>query len=488
MEQPTDDLGGTEPPASDPTFDGEQELDTAQLDNNLPEDTDDEPLPIDPTPVDPELASNKATGPTGEELSELPAGLLGEDESQGESADAADGKNDLPRQLAAFEQLLNYQVTPVLPDTEVLPSAPPLTAEEMGLTSDQSASLPAIDLAQMSQTELPPWIVRDRSLSTVVNLWNHLSGIPTIVNLDAMAAAGIDRNQLISLQQVKPQSAQAMGAALAAAAGCSLIPRDNAFWSIQPTLDQIRQVVPTQISLEGLVSAADQEWFSTTVTDLLPELDGQVRRQDNQLQFTAADEADPQLWFAWFRLVRLIANWQQLVTGKMSLESSSLNEQTLLQPWVDAASVVALDKSLSFVTIEAVPSGQLLSRCAEEAGLECWIDWANVGATGLQPSSRLSVVTRNRSFRRVLADYASQYSLVVSLLDERNIWLTSPLRYRSEARLYVVPAGGRTAEQWQQQLRLLTPIDANGNSLLRIIPSPDQKWMLLRCCPPALRF
>ena len=436
--------------------------------------------------------TERSSADGGGGISELPPSLGGgptPEENENNSLDESDQEDDnsLPKQLAAFEQLLNYQVIPVLPDTEVLPSEAPLTAEELGLVGDATATGPQLDLAELGKAELSPLIIRNRPLASVINFWNHLSGIPTVINLDALAAAGINRNQGISLQQIAPQTAKALGQSLAAAAGCRLVEGELPFWSIQPTIEQVQQVVPTEVSLAGLVGEADQAWFSSMLVELLPQMDAQTAWQGDKLVFANSAEADEGQWLAWFYVVRLIANWQLASTGSISLDSDKLDEQVLHHPLVDPTQITALDKRLNFVTMEAVPSGQLLSRCADEVGLQCWIDWANVGASGLQPNSRLAVVTMNREFRRVLADYASQYSLVVALLDEKNLWLTTPIRYRSEARLYVVPSGGRTPEQWQQQLRLLTPIDAGGNSLLRIIASPDQQWMFLRCCPPSLR-
>jgi hypothetical protein len=400
---------------------------------------------------------------------------------------------ELPRQLAAFEQLLNYQVIPVLPDTEVLPSAPPLTAEELGLQEgSSSAAAPpqptAIDVAQRGRVELPPVIIRDRPLASVVNFWTHLSGVPTIANLDALSAAGIDHNVNISLQQVTPQMARAMGQTLAASVNARLVERNNAYWSIQPTLEQVQQTLPQILNLEGLIQDADQEWLQQAILELLPDLEGKTELQGLSLVFTAAEDDEPESWFAWFNLVRLMANWQMAKTGALTIDAPALDERLLRESLTDPAKLAALDKRLAFFSTESLPSGQLLSRCADEVGLQCWIDWPNVGASGLTPSTQFSAVTLNREFRRVLADYAAQYTLVVAILDERNLWLTSPLRYRSEARLYIVPAGGRSVQQWQQELRLLTPIDFNGNSLLRIIATPDEQWMLVRCCPPALRF
>ncbi len=395
----------------------------------------------------------------------------------------------LPKQLADFAPLISYDLQYVVPDTPVIPSQAPLTAEELGVDPNASAAATSsVDMEQRMALQLPGLIIGSRSLSQAVNLWTHISGVPTVVNFDSLSAAGIDRNSKVRIQQVEPKRISELGAQLAQAIGGELTVQEDRFLSIGASVDAMRRSLPSAIPLSGFVDDENtaQVWLDGMMNELFPVLAGRWELVDFQLQVDkeAATFGGPELQ-QWFEVMRLFENWRELQGGA---KLSGLSPELLSQSLIDPQQLPALDFELSGAFPQSAPVGQALSRTCALAGLECWIDWANVSQTGLSPQSTYVVVTNKRPLRRVLGDYANNYSLAVALLDDHSLWLTSTVAYRKQSRIYVLDSAGKSVEQWQQQLRLLTPIDEAGVGKLAVLPTPDGRYVIVRCCRPSLRF
>jgi hypothetical protein len=76
----------------------------------------------------------------------------------------------------------------------------------------------------------------------------------------------------------------------------------------------------------------------------------------------------------------------------------------------------------------------------------------------------------------------------VAVEDERTLWLTTPQAYRQQSRLYVLQNDGSTPEQVQQQLKPLTPVTPGGVAKLDAFATPDNRFMIIRCCRPQIEF
>ena len=92
---------------------------------------------------------------------------------------------------------------------EVIQKAPP-TAEELGLTvGGDSKALPPVDVAAQLQLEISGFIMPDTTpFSSAVSAWVQLSGVPTGVDLDSFAAAGLDPYRTVGIKEANNQVAR----------------------------------------------------------------------------------------------------------------------------------------------------------------------------------------------------------------------------------------------------------------------------------------
>jgi len=396
----------------------------------------------------------------------------------------------LPKQLAAFAPMLNYEIQPQFPDAMEILSEAPVTAEDLGLTASAGLpEVPPVDLNVQAQLPISGLVIGALPASQFVSLWSNLSGIPTVVDLDTLAAAAIDRRQKLSLSLVQATTVGDIVPQLGQVLGLRADARENRFLQLAAPPEAMEQKLPNALTLENLVvDAAGEAWLRDALEQLFPTVDVEWRVVDGKLMRpTAADgtSLDP---LAWFAVVRVLEGWRMAAGHPSTLEQYT--PQQLSAALLSSSEVVGLDSQLKQVSAQAHPVAQILPRICQEAGLDAWIDWDKVGAVGLGPQSTALFVTTARPLRRALADYATEFSLVVAILDERSLWITSNQAYRSSPQCYVVPSDGRSAEEWKSQLRALTPAASGTGDVGRVvvIPTLDEKFMLVRCCRPVVSF
>ncbi len=396
---------------------------------------------------------------------------------------------DLPKRLKAFAPMLQYEIQPQFSDaTEILTEAP-VTAEDLGLTTTvDAAEIPAIDLAARSKVVVPAVVFGELPLSQFVSLWSNMSGIPTCVNFDSLAAAGIDRSQSLGLAMVQSATLGSLVERLGASIGLQAAARDNRYLELVAPDSEIEKKLPASLSLAGLVAPEAEAWLIESLPLLLPEHSLQWKIEDGKLLRPLTDSGKALDPLAWFSAVRLIEGWRQAAGLASTLPEY---EPSLLSARLVAPSDVAgLDFELQQVQPEARPLSQIIPRICREAGLQAWLDWPALASVGVGPQTTALVLTSQRPLRRALADYASEFSLVVAVLDEQTLWLTSNQAYRRTPHLYVIPSNGDDANQWKSRLRPLTPAATgeSGVGAVVTIATPDGSFILTRCCPMVVDF
>ncbi len=489
---PPDDAGPVTPNDSDPSeetgSEKDNEEDTAELADSMP------------AAADPELATalgnTDATSPTettGDALA-VPSSLAPTEETalpldgtaENPSPDPVQAARDaLPNPLKDFAAVLDYEGQPTLADVNVIPAEAPLTAEDLGMQiGARHDALPAVDWAAQSQVTIPGLIFsEDQSLDQAINLWNHVSGVPTVVDLDSLTAAGRDPKQFANMGTLMSRSVGDVAQALGDKLQLQVMPKENRYLELRASEQALAEQLPDSVSLKGLIEGPEQhEWLLAALARLLPGTEDAWTIQDSHLSYV---EGQIDL-MTWFRAVRLLDSWHAArSTGE---QLSNYPPEGLRNRFVDAGEIPDLDKEVSVISTQARPVGQVLSQVCRQAGFHCWIDWPRLGILGLGPGTTCLVVTHQRTLRQVLLEYADRYGLVVAFIDERTLWLTSPTDYRLQARLYVLESQGRTAEQWRPVLRPLTTVSESNVHKLDIIETPDKQHILVRCCRPRLSF
>ncbi|MEZ6151613.1 MAG: hypothetical protein R3C09_16005 [Pirellulaceae bacterium] len=476
------------PPAAEP------------LDAASPADDLDQPVTDDKTAIDNAEATEPPDAQPNEMTTSEPNAPASDVSSTADSTDdsnAANGEEpkpaeatlELPKRLQALGQVLQYEIQPQFSDaTEILTEAP-VTAEDLGLTSTVAAvEMPAIDLAAQSKITVPALVIGELPLSQFVSLWSNLSGIPTAVNFDSLAAAGMDRNQNLSLAMVQSATLGSLVEQIGTPLGLQAVPHDNRFLELVAPDSEIESKLSEAISLAGLVAPDAEAWLIESMPQLFPTHSLAWKIEGGKLLRPQTDSGEALEPLAWFTVVRLLEGWRQAAGLAPTLPEY---EPALLSAGLTAPSDVAgLDFVLQQVQPEARPLAQVIPRICREAGVHAWIDWPAVASIGVGPQTTGLVLTSQRPLRRALADYASEFSLVVAVLDKQTLWLTSNQAYRRSPQLYVIPAGGDSADEWKSRLRPLTPASTGelGVGTVVSIATPDGKFILARCCPMQVNF
>ncbi|MCA9128471.1 MAG: hypothetical protein KDB22_15395 [Planctomycetales bacterium] len=390
--------------------------------------------------------------------------------------------NTLAPQLQSLAPFLNIEYVPEIPEEGVVTTKPPVTAEDLGLAMKLVPDpVPQIDWESYASTQLTGLLVRspEPTLSQMVNLWTHLSGVPTVVDLDSLAAAGIDRNQSVHLPLIKRTSVRDAAGIFAKTIGAIIEPKENRYLEFRASPADIQSHLPKSISLSGLIDEGDIPWLQKELQHLFP---GQAAALIVQASEVTYDNTQIDLG-SWFSVVRFFETWRSAKGQAMAMETQFPGQ--LVSNFVVPDSVAAMNTKLTIVSPQSRPVGQVLTKVCREAGIQCWIDWANVGQVGLGPQTEAVVVTHGRTLRSVLADYGDLFGLETAFLDNQSIWITTRIAYRLQSQLYVLPRQDRSIEQWEQVLRPLTPAKSGQSiGMVEVTETPDQQYIIVRCCRP----
>ena len=270
---------------------------------------------------------------------------------------------------------------------------------------------------------------------------------------------------------------------LATQLGLEVDSRENRFLQFSAPRNVLAAKLPKEVTVSELIEGDEQvAWLIGTLIQLFPQTEGGWRVVDGQLSFVDG-KVD---LMTWFNVLRLLENWRAAAGLPTALPEYEAGR--VINKFVQQANLPQLEYQFSEVSAQATPVGQRLSALSSQAGIECWIDWPSVGENGLGPNTTALAVTLRRTLENVLGDYASQFALVVAIEDEKTLWITTPKAYRVQSRLYVLQNDGRTPEQVQQQLKHLTPLTSDGVGKLDVIPTPDNRFMILRLLSPQNRI
>ncbi len=384
---------------------------------------------------------------------------------------------------AAFEELssiLGVNINLTIPDESVSPSEPPVTAEELGLRA--SVSRPPLQPANLDsqlETKLGGVVLTGDPvrLSHWVNTWVHLSGLPTVIDFDLFAAAGIPTRQDVPLPRIQNDTVGGYLKQFSSALGLEAVPREGRYCLLRPSSADLLEKLPATLSIEGIVDEADTQWMLGVLQRWFPEAEGKLTIESGELKFANRDND--------------LTTWVQIVRLIRSLRAAKIGTATgdpLATRFVTEADVAALAQQTNVVSGQSRPVGQVLARVGRDVDLDIWIDWASVGEIGLGPSVTEAVVTHGRQASRVLTDYAIMFNLEVAIVDQQTVWLTSTKAYRSQVQSYVLPAAGKSVEQWQSELRALTPQAAAAGEVGRVQVelTPDAEFALIRSCRPRM--
>ncbi|RMF42766.1 MAG: hypothetical protein D6753_06705 [Planctomycetota bacterium] len=427
--------------------------------------------------------ASTAEGDASNLPSELPPELVGD--APGAADPIAAAKQALPNErLREFAPMLDWRVQPTLPDVNVDLGPPPLTAEDLGIADQPSdRAVSDVDWQRQSQVVITGVILGDAlPLAHGINLWTHLSGVPTVVDFDRYRAANMDLHRRMAPIKLTNMTVAEAARQIAAALGLEAIAKENRYLVFQPPSAMIQQASPESIAVDDLVQDESKASLIAALESAFPgTTDGWEIRQGalHRVQPLVDD-------LTWFSACRLLETWRVVEGRPRRLDSIAPANLDARLPRVDE--LQGLDFEVQELTAEPRPVGQLVSLVCGQAGIDCWIGWPDTMATGLGPSTTQAIVTFRRPLRNILREVVSHYDLVCAVLDDRSVWLTSPRAYRASPQWFVLPLGGRTAEQIQLELALLTPVDDEGVRRIDVVLPPGNSVAWVRCCYATVEF
>lgn len=434
------------------------------------------PASVNPTDAD---VNPTAANPTAANAGNI--GLANLDPSAQEAVKTS----DLPKQLKKFEKLLMTEIEPTLPQDVEFTGPPPPTAEDLGLESvTDSMAIAPVDVSRQLQQTLHGVSLPPQPMAHLLNSWVHVSGIPISADLDALLIAGVETEKSYSYKHASDESPLKLADHLESISkklGVSIAPVNNQFLVVGVPRDQLEARMPKSLPITDLVASDEQQaWLIATLDQLFPDHAGKWQVADGNL---SVDRSQVDL-VTWSWIVKLMNSWRAAIGGEVA---EKITHKDLLSAFVPSAKLSALEQSLSQVTIETLPVGMLLNSICSEAKVQCWVDWPSLLANGCGPSTSEMMVTNGRPLKRSLGQLVNKYDLVLAIENERSLLLTTPVAYRANVRLFVVPSGGRTAEQWLEEIQPFTPGTTERVLQVQAIMTPDQKYVILRCCRPYIR-
>ncbi len=391
---------------------------------------------------------------------------------------------ELPDQLKKFQSILSTTIEPQFLEDQAIQKAPP-TAKELGLSSGQDAkALPAVDVAKQIKTTITGLIIPPGSITNAVSQWVQVSGIPTVVDLDSLAAADIDPYKSIGRILVSADSPlEQVAASIAKEIGVESKAIENQFLVLQAPEETVRQHLPTSIKINDLVDNDQQQWLIKTLDKIWPEYEGKWIVRDDELT------VDPVVvdTLAWFWAVRMLESWRLAAGVETQLDKSKLDQSKVVTKFVDPEKLPGLNTPLSLTLTNRAAVSQIVTEIGAASKMHVWVDWASVGHKGLGPNSIDFMVTKDRILRQCLRDLTEKYSLVAACEAESSIFLTTNETYRASPRLYVFPSQGNTAEQWIDELQPLTPATTAAAQPVQAYLTPGGEFVIVRCCRPRIR-
>jgi hypothetical protein len=128
-----------------------------------------------------------------------------------------------------------------------------------------------------------------------------------------------------------------------------------------------------------------------------------------------------------------------------------------------------------------------LQRAARECDIDLVIDWKGLVSHGVTPKSSETVVLRNRTVPQVFKKYRERLALELVVVEPGLLYLTIPETRRLDSQVYLVslPAG-TNPQDLIPSLRSIAPASASMESLLKVVPTPQSPWCLVRTCLPTI--
>ncbi len=372
--------------------------------------------------------------------------------------------------------------TPALPrDVKIGPA--PVTAEDLQLGATFGRDpLPPVDWGQRQKQTISGVIFNaQQPLSTVLNTWTRLSGMPSRVDLNSLAGANLDVAAKLDLGKFQNSSVANISNTLAQKAKVAWQTKSDHLLLSAPEA-ALKSQLPESTDLSDL--AENPEQIQQVLQSLGRLFPGTAKGWGVEGTTLKYDSAIIDL-VTWFRAIRLIENLR-VASGKTP-GLTNFRLENLTVPFVQSDKLVFLDEKTKLLSVQEEPVEQAISKLCARLGVEVWFDWKALAKAGIGPETTALVTTYDRRPRNILKDFSTTLLLEFAIIDQKTIWVTSRQGYRELAQVFVIQSAGRTPEQWELLLEDQMPL-VNGVGQPVVMSSFDGQHIITRCCYPKIQF
>ncbi|MFN8766101.1 MAG: hypothetical protein ACK5ZC_16645 [Pirellulaceae bacterium] len=367
------------------------------------------------------------------------------------------------------DAILSAEASPALPlppqkirmDTYVHPPA----AEVGDIVKQMDWTLGELDVPQMP-------------LHEAMGIFSQLSGVGMQLDLPMLLRCGISPKTPVSgkFQELKVFEAVSQ---LVAPLGLQLSFNDGQLPLITPSPETVGKRLDQQWKINDLGDTDAQQGWWKAIVEVVPELSDWCRVEDGEVVWDpkAPSSAKLSLSLTLDRIRSAIGKPPQWKWAEGQLETG--------YPW--GGSTKWLQATASSASPQDRPWVRAVQQAARESGIDLVVDWKGLASHGVTPKSSETVVLRNRALPQIFKKYRERLALELVVVEPGLLYLTIPETRRLESQVYLVslPAG-TNPQDLIPALRSIAPASASMESLLRVVPTPQAPWCLVRTCLPSI--
>jgi hypothetical protein len=436
-----------------------------------------QPLPEgtqNPTEASPEVPGNKE--PSGDAPRE---GAEGDEKKEPE---AGDEEVILPEVFRTFlpggglaagsqmsDAILSAEPSPVLPD-------PP-----QKIRMDNYVHPPAAELGDVNKQidwSLGELEIPQMPLHEALGIFSQLTGVGMQLDLPMLLRCGISPTTPVSGRFQERKVSEAVSQ-LVEPLGLQLILNDGQLPLITPSPQTVGKRLDQLWKIDDLGDTDAQQGWWKVIVEVVPELSDWCRMEDGGLVWDpkAPSSAKLSLSLTLDRIRSAIGKSPQWKWADGQLEAG--------YPW--GGSTKWLQATASSTSPQDRPWVHALQRGAKESGIDLLVDWKGLASHGVTPRSSETVVLRNRTIPQIFKKYRERLALDLVVVEPGLLYLTIPETRRLDSQVYLValPAG-TNPQDLIPALRSIAPASPSMESLLRVVPTPQAPWCLVRTCMPSI--
>jgi hypothetical protein len=325
----------------------------------------------------------------------------------------------------------------------------------------------------LGEVELP-----NIPLHEALGIFSQLTGVGLQLDLPMMLRCGVSPSTPVSgkFQDLKVSEAVSQ---LVEPLGLQLIVSDGQLPWITPSPQTVGKRLDQRWRIDDLGDIDAQQGWWKAIVEVVPELGDWCRVEAGEVIWDpkAPSSAKLSLSLTLDRIRSAIGKPPQWKWADGQLEAG--------YPW--GGSTQWLQETASSASPQDRPWVHALMRAAKESGIDLVVDWKGLASHGVTPKSSETVVLRNRTVPQIFKKYRERLALELLVVEPGLLYLTIPETRRMDSQVYLVslPAG-TNPQDLVPSLRSIAPASASMESLLRVVPTPQSPWCLVRTCMPSI--